>query len=412
MAARLYRRLVPAALKVRLAPHILAWRRRREAARRAGRLPEGSWHEIRTALGGGEGLRPLRYFPGGVQNPYLRLLYSRLPEEGFDPRPLGRYEMLDSAGDADVFHLHWTRVFQVGTGSVSEARSQTEAYLARIERFLSRGGRLVWSVHEALPHDCEFPEVEVALRRRLVELAAAVHVLHDSTAAQVADLYPLDPARTFTVEHPLYTGVYPDYVTRAAARRQLGVGPGEVLLLGFGAIRPYKGFDRLVELAPRVAGETGLPVRVMLAGPTFRSIDTAPLRDLVRSTPGASMSEGPVPDEYVQVLFRAADVVVLPYRTVLNSGVLMLALTFGCPSVAPANPVTADLEPSGLVHLFDPAAEGDLGRAVAEAIARRDRRGPAGEGFAERYDHRVIAARFAGEIAARLQSPPPGPERA
>jgi len=103
--------------------------------------------------------------------------------------------------------------------------------------------------------------------------------------------------------------------------------------LGFGAIRPYKGFDRLVRLVPELRERTGLRVRVMLAGPTFKSIDIGPLQDLVGSMDGVSMTDRAVPDEYVQVLFRAADVVVLPYRQVLNSGVLMLALTFGCPSV-------------------------------------------------------------------------------
>ena len=68
--------------------------------------------------------------------------------------------------------------------------------------------------------------------------------------AEVEGLYPLVPERTFVVEHPLYSGVYPDYVSRAAARRMLGVDDDEVVLLGFGAIRPYKGFDRLVRAVP------------------------------------------------------------------------------------------------------------------------------------------------------------------
>jgi len=146
------------------------------------------------------------------------------------------------------------------------------------------------------------------LRNRLVELASAVHVLHSSTLGEVEGLYPLDGGRTFTVEHPLYSGVYPDYVTRSAARRMLGVGDDEVLLLGFGAIRPYKGFDRLVRLVPELRERTGLRVRVMLAGPTFKSIDIGPLQDLVGSMDGVSMTDRAVPDEYVQVLFRAADV--------------------------------------------------------------------------------------------------------
>lgn len=399
---RLYEGLVPGWLKLRLSPLILRSRQRRAARRRAASTPEERWAEQRLALAGGRRLTDFAYFPGGIQNPYLRLLYSRLAEAGFDARPLPGFPLLDAAAGDGAFHLHWTRVFQVGVGSPREARDQSDAHLRRVEGFVERGGQLLWSVHEVLPHDCPYPEVEIELRRRLVELASGVHVLHASTSAETAAHYPLDPAKTFVVEHPLYTNVYPDYVTREAARRLLGVADDEVVLLGFGAIRPYKGFDRLVEAVPRLRAESGLPIRVMMAGPTYKSIDNAHLIELVEATEGVSLVDAAVPDEYVQVLFRAADVAVLPYRQVLNSGVLMLALTFGCPSVAPENPVTVDTNPSGLVHLFEPASDEDLHRAVLEAVARRGDRVVSPE-YAARYDHVAIAGQFAREIDARLR---------
>jgi len=361
--------------------------------------PDEEWNEQRVAITGGRTReRDLAYFPGGAQNPYLRMLYSRCIEEGWEARPLSNYSHIDQMDESSVFHLHWTRVFQAGAESEEGARAQTAARLRRIEDYLGRGGHLLWSVHEWLPHDCEFPDVEVELRNRLVELATAVHVLHGSTIDEVAGLYPLDPAKTFVVDHPLYTGVYPDYVARDAARRLLGVDDDEVLLVGFGAIRPYKGFDRLARAVPRLRAETGLRVRAIIAGPTYKTIDNQDLVDLVEATEGVSMSGRPVPDAHVQVLFRAADVVVLPYRKVLNSGVLMLALTFGCRSVAPENPVTADLVGSGLVHLFDETSDDDLDRAITEAISRRTERGALSAAFLDRYDHLAVAGQFAREV--------------
>ena len=367
--------------------------------------PHQEWYRQRVALTGGLQRRDFAYFPGGVQNPYLRLLYAGLPEVGFEARPLARFELLDRVAGDGVFHLHWTRVFQVGAGSEAEARLQSEAYLRRIEDFVGRGGTLVWSVHEALPHDCEYPEVERELRGRLGELASVVHVLHASTPGEVEGLYRLDGSKVVVVEHPLYGGVYDDFVSRGAARALLGVGDDEVLLVGFGAIRPYKGFDRLVRALPGLGERTGLGVRAIIAGPTFKSIDLSDLQALVDATDGASMIDGAVPDEYVQVLFRAADVVVLPYRQVLNSGVLMLALTFGCPAVAPENPVTLDAVGSGLVHLFDRESDEDLMRAVIEAIHRRHQRDGLPDAYLERFGQAGVARRFAEEMNARLGKP-------
>ena len=149
---------------------------------------------------------------------------------------------------------------------------------------------------------------------------------------------------------------------------------------------------------------------MILAGPSYRQVENQKLADLVDATPGVSMTDRAVPDEYVQVVFKAADVAVLPYRQVLNSGVLMLALTFGCPSVVPENPVTADTVGSGLVHLFDRESDEDLLRAVIEAIERRGEYGSIPGAFSARHDHGAIAARFARELSVRIGEgvPPSG----
>ena len=116
-------------------------------------------------------LRRLAYWPGGRQNPYLELLYSRCPETGFLPSPLIRYSDLNDLSPQAVFHLHWTRGAQLGAASEQEARTMTAAYLAPIEDFVARGGTLLWSVHEEAPHDVAFAEVERELRSRLANLA-------------------------------------------------------------------------------------------------------------------------------------------------------------------------------------------------------------------------------------------------
>ena len=376
-------------------------RQRLAELQRRAQSPEDDFWEQRMTLAGSRDasvLRDFAYFPGGTQNPYLRLLYSRCPEYGFDPRPLARVDQLLRMPSNSIFHLHWTRIAQLGSRSAEEARSKTAGFLEPIEDFVGRGGTLLWSIHEPLPHDCTYPEVEIDLRNRLVDMAAGVHVLHKATIEEVKPHFDLDPAKVFVVEHPLYLGIYERYMTRASARRMLGLGEHEVLLLAFGAIRPYKGFDRIVTLLPQLRRETGLDVRVIVAGPTMASVDNTRLARIVEKTEWASMTDQPVPDAQVQVVFDAADVVVLPYREVLNSGVLMLGLTFAKPTVAPENAVTRDTLDSGLVHLFERSSDKDLYRAVCEAIDRRHDSGDLPAEFVARYDAESIAGEFARHL--------------
>jgi hypothetical protein len=76
----------------------------------------------------------------------------------------------------------------------------------------------------------------------------------------------------------------------------------------------------------------------------------------------------------------------------------MLGLTFGCPSVAPENPVTRDTVGSGLVHLFERESDEDLVRAVVEAVERRGDRGGLPPEFVARYDPAVISGQFAHQL--------------
>lgn len=334
--------------------------------------PDDDWHDQRQLLNAYEqaGLDDLWYFPSGVQNPYLRLLYSRCPEFGLDPRPLVTIDDLDRIDGSAVFHLHWTRLAQLGSETVAEARASTEAFLRPIVDFIGRGGTFVWSVHEALPHDCPFPEVEADMRKRLVEMAHAIHVLHPSTLEEAGHLYEIDPDKVFVVEHPLYEGAYEDYTNRETARRWLGLDEDAVMLLAFGSIRPYKGFDRAVRLLPELRRRTGRDARVLVCGPSPATEDAEELHRLVQQTDGADIADLGVPASAVHILFKAADLAVLPYRAVLNSGVLMLSLTFGVPTIAPRNAVTEDAEGSGLLHLFDAESDDDLLEVMVEAVEK------------------------------------------
>lgn len=363
--------------------------------------PAEQWWEQRLLLAGrdtGIGLRDYAYFPGGAQNPYLRLIYTRLPEVGFDPRPLGRLDHLYRLPADSVFHLHWTRVAQLGATTIEEAEQTTAAFLDPIESFVERGGTLLWSIHEPLPHDCPFPSVERALRTRLGELASAIHVLHGATLVEIGDEYEVPADKVFVVEHPLYTGAYERIVPRRAARRLLGLDDDEIMLLCLGAIRPYKGFDRLVALVPRLESAVGRTIRVMIAGPTMASVDLAPLYDVVEKTKGATISAEAVPDQQLHVLLEAADVMALPYRAVLNSGVLMLGMTFDKLCVAPRNPVTEDAAASGLVELFDATSEDALLEATVRAIERSQRPHAIDEEFVDRYEPSAIAGKLAAEV--------------
>lgn len=341
----------------------------------------------------------LGWFPDlSRSNPYQPMLYRRLQSDGVRVAPvsdaLDRAVLRDDGGRLDhyVFHLHWTSIVVQDGTSVFDAAGRLRRFTDRVEDLVARGGRLVWTVHNVLSHDVRYRDLEIELCRYLARTAALVHVLGLETVAAAAPWYTIDPSRLAVVPHSSYRGEYPDWMTREQARARLGYRPGEVVLLAAGGIRPYRGLDRLLDVFGRLAA-TDPRLRLLVAGRPGREPEVARWLDRARADPRITLRAGHVADAELQVLHRAADVAVLPYRAILNSGSFLLGQTFGLPVVGPrAGSLAALVDRPGALG-FDPADDAGLLRAVAAAV---DLVGDPVAG---------PAARAAAAAAARANSP-------
>jgi glycosyltransferase involved in cell wall biosynthesis len=126
-------------------------------------------------------------------------------------------------------------------------------------------------------------------------------------------------------------------LTGVEARDRLGLQTTQKVLLFFGNIAPYKGLEYLVE-AVRLLSRTSSDYRLIIVGrpkgpPTYWQ----GIRDRIESLglqPIVIQRIEYVPDSDTELYFKAADVLVLPYTHVFQSGVLLLSYNFGLPVIA------------------------------------------------------------------------------
>jgi glycosyltransferase involved in cell wall biosynthesis len=104
-----------------------------------------------------------------------------------------------------------------------------------------------------------------------------------------------------------------------------------------------------------------------------------------------------IPAGEMQIFLRAADVAVMPYLRSLNSGALMLALTFGLPVVVPAGGGLAEVVDDRMARVFDPTVAGSLAAALR---ASDELVGPAARSAAAD----VAAARAPGPLSEQFAS--------
>jgi glycosyltransferase involved in cell wall biosynthesis len=261
-----------------------------------------------------------------------------------------------AARRADVIHFQWLTVQPLDV------------------HLLPRRRPLVLTAHDVLPREPRAGQLRA--QRKLYERVDAVVVHSEHGAGRLRDELGIDPYKIHVIPHGAFTHLADEPLGDRTLPPELASVEQPVVLC-FGLIRPYKGIDVLLDAWRGIEDAelwiVGLP-----------KMDLAPLR--AAAPPGVRFVPRFVGDDEIPTFFHRADLVVLPYREIDQSGVLATALAFGSPllltdvggfpEVAAAG--AAELVPPGdapalhdaLVRLLaDPAARARLA-AGAEALAR------------------------------------------
>ena len=271
-------------------------------------------------------MRVLQSFPEGrtTTNPYLLQLSRSLSPSvevlGFTWRRAltSRY---------DVFHVHWPEILVQGR---TPARALARRMLFRLflVRLRLRRTAVVRTLHNVRSHELS-PQHDQRLLERFDQRTTLWIRLNSFTPV------PAD-ALEHTIPHGDYRDWYGDLMSGATM-------PGR--LLYFGLIRPYKGVDTLVH-AFRQLDTAALDDPL----PTLRIVGAPQTRDLAKRLQRTSAGDPRVEfmlrhasDAELADAIRAAELVVLPYTEMHNSGAALLALSLDRAVLVPENAVTTAL---------------------------------------------------------------------
>jgi glycosyltransferase involved in cell wall biosynthesis len=199
-----------------------------------------------------------------------------------------------------------------------------------------RGARIVHTVHNVLPH--ESATFHLSLYARLYRLADALICHSEKTAADVAQLFSIDPRRIYVVPHgPLFAEA--SVHSQQECRALLGIDPSRKVFLAHGVIRPYKGIDLLLSAWARLTARWSgsRPPLLVIAGHGSE----IEVRALKEQAGRLRLTENEVQLDLrystaseVPLYFNAADVLVYPYRDITTSGALLTGLNFCKPIIA------------------------------------------------------------------------------
>jgi beta-1,4-mannosyltransferase len=304
-------------------------------------------------------------YSGG--NPYQRLLAKALARYGVTVEFWsGKLHPMKIARGKEIIHLHWWEPYLFANSRIKALVNAIYLLVVTLTwRLLSR--RVVWTVHNLRSHESRAPLAERTIVKGLTRTVSSL-IFHCQNAK---DLFVEEYGQASVVEkkasvipHGHFVSYYEHSLDRESPRNQLGLDSSDLVFLYFGVIRRYKDLGTLVDAFKDVQIASA---RLLIRGRLWSQDMLDDYTTLVEGDPRINARFGFVPDEEVDVLLNAADAVILPFRSILTSSSLILAMSYSkALIVPPIGCIPETIHPDGCLF-FEPGDSGSLRRALEKA---------------------------------------------
>lgn len=317
-------------------------------------------------------------FPGvGIKdgNRYLDILVDGLRSKNIEVDDWNKHF---STQNGHVFHIHWPElVADITHRKWQYLRGQ---WIARqlfrtIKRIKKRGGKLVWTAHNLVPHS-QVVRRSAFHRRFMAQFIPAVDVVISMTEDCIEDIkrsYPgIDHARFVVARHPHYRSVLGSGRYDLEGRRRIGIAPEQKVISLIGVLRANKRPDLLAQAF------LGLPKEryfLLLAGAPSADLGEK-LKQLLGSAPNVHLELRHLSESEVLEFNAMSDALIFPGENYFNSGTIYTALSLNVPVITAQSTATLELQRlvgKGWLQLYS----GDLSTeklqsTVSGLVSRKD----------------------------------------
>jgi D-inositol-3-phosphate glycosyltransferase len=253
-----------------------------------------------------------------------------------------------------IVHIQWLRFFFMDGVIIS--------LLAR-----SLGKRVFYTAHDVIPYDSN-TFLNRLLFRVIYRCQNTIIVHTEYIGSRLIEEYRVPARRIRYVKHGVYAGRDSLKIDYKDARKKLEIDGHDFVILFFGIIRKYKGLELILQAFNELRERTD-HVKLVIAGKISR--DYQEEYDHILSGSGLDdiiIIPRFIKEDEVEILFRAANITVLPYFQASQSGVLFLSYAFGVPVVGPdLGGFPADIESGKTGLIFTPEDKESLTQSLLTA---------------------------------------------
>ena len=231
--------------------------------------------------------------------------------------------------DSKIFHILWLNKF------VYLDRTLLNLYYKLI------GKKLVFTAHNIndRARDGRDNILNKFTLKFLYFIVDAIIVHTSKMKQELLENFNVDQKKVTIVPFGLNFYILKSELSCLGAKDKLKLPKACKTLLFFGRIVPYKGLDLLVFALKELKKDIDYDLKLIIAGKVDRSADqywenTQKIIEEHNLSHMIFARTEFIPDNEIEIYFKAADVLILPYKYIYQSGPLFIAYYFGLPVIA------------------------------------------------------------------------------
>lgn len=277
----------------------------------------------------------------GIENPYQYLMIKGLNKSksinafnGVDDRFFGIFKTW-LKHRPHYIHFDWIHSFYIRRTSWMTYVMLPLFIIQVLHIRFFTDTKIVWTLHNIIPHSATNLFVNKLVRSFFANQCIWIRVFSKKTVFKASETFNVKQYKFKVIPEGDYTNFYKNEITLNDARKSLNYKKSEKIVLFLGFIRPYKGLEKLIKTFDIIKDKN---LRLLLVGHAMDINYLSKLEELINSCEHKkriTLKNCFISDDELQIYYNAANLVVLPFDNIENSGSAILAMGFSKPIIAP-----------------------------------------------------------------------------
>lgn len=240
--------------------------------------------------------------------------------------------------------------------------------IKQLNHFKNTGTKIIWTAFNLKGHEQKHIGKKNLIYNEMSRICHGIITIGQSSHKALLDTYPAIKNKPITViPHGNYIDVYPNRIHKNEAREKLNIQESNVVLLYFGLQRKYKDIY-LVYKSFKDANKKTKNLQLLIAGQPWGIKRRLFFLYLKYFNKNIIVVSTYIKDHELQIYFNAADIAIFAFADILTSGSIILAQSFGLPTIAPNIGCIPDMVPKSVGFLYKHRNKAHLSETILSAL--------------------------------------------